>query len=65
MGPQCLQGHAGATVAVDLKSACSLIVCALAIVPVRVHEFMGPCVQGIWPLWMFEGYIDPVAVCEC
>lgn len=63
MGPQCLQGQAGATLAVDLKSVWSLIVCALVIVPVRVHEFMDRCLRGIWPLWMFEGYIDPV--CEC
>ena len=51
--------------AIDLQSVWSLIVCALAIVPVRVHEFMDRCVQGMWPLWMFEGYIDPVGACEC
>lgn len=30
-----------------------------------VREFMDQCVQGIWSLWIFEGYIEPIGVYEC
>lgn len=65
MGQQCRQGRAGAMMAIESRSVWSLIACTLGIVPIRVCEFMDQYVQGMWSLWMFEGYTEPVCVYEC